>query len=132
MKDFDTARAERLNRERVFRIGGRDFTYRASVAPESLLAWDQREEKDGQEFLDVIDETVIAFLEPGQEEAWSQVRAADVENPLNISDIVDVIQWLFGEQSGRPTGPPSESTNGHAATVTPLTAASSSPVSPVA
>lgn len=132
MKDFDTARNERLARERGFRIGGHDFVYRASVAPEALLAWDDRGNKDGQEFLDVIDETVIAFLEPGQEEKWRAARSGASENPLNISDIIEVIQWLFEEQVGRPTGRSSESTSGGAGNGTPLTVVSSSPVTPAA
>lgn len=132
MKDFDTARNERLERERGFRIGGHDFVYRASVAPEALLAWDDRGDLEGQAFLDVIDETVIAFLEPGQDEKWREARSAASENPLNISDIIEVIQWLFEEQVGRPTGRSSESTNGGGASGTPLTVVSSSPATPVA
>jgi hypothetical protein len=132
VKDFDEARTARQARERTFRIAGREFAYRASVAPERLIAWDQRGDAAGQDFLDIIDETVVAFLEPGEEASWREVRDPGAANPLNIGDIVDVIQWLFEEQVARPTGPPSGSTNGHASTVTPSTAASSSPVTPAA
>lgn len=135
MKDFDTIRNERLSRERTFKLGEETFNYRASVSPEQLLAWDQRHDKQGQDFLDVVDETVIAFLEAGQEAKWAHVRrpgGADNPNPVNIQDIVEVIAWLFEEQVGRPTGQSSASTNGHATTPTPLTAVSSSPAIPAA
>lgn len=132
MKDFDVARNERLTRERSFRIAGETFTYRASVSPESLLAWDQRHDKVGEEFLAVVDETVTAFLEPGQDEKWQHIRQLGGDNPVNIQDIVDLIAWLFEEQVGRPTGPSPASTNGHVATGTPLTVDSYSPVTPAA
>lgn len=135
MKNFDLIRDERLKRERSFQLGGETFTYRASVSPEALLAWDQRHDKQGQEFLDVVDETVLAFLEDGQKAKWEHVRrpaGPNNTNPVNINDIVEVIAYLFEEQVGRPTESPSTSTNGAVTTETPLTAASYLPVPPAA
>lgn len=129
MRDFDVARTERLQRERTFKIGGETFNYRAAVLPEDLLAWDQRHDKIGQEFLDVVDETVLAFLEPGQAAKWTAIRQQR-ENPVNIQDIVDVIAWLFEEQVGRPTGPSSASTNGHETPAPALMGGSFSPATP--
>lgn len=134
-KNFDVDRNERLQRERSFVLGGETFTYRPSVSPEALLAWDQRHDKVGQDFLDVVDETVLAFLEDGQKAKWEHVRRpadASNPNPVNINDIVEVIAYLFEEQVGRPTEQPSASTNGAVRTETPSTAASYLPVPPAA
>lgn len=177
MKDFDTSRNTRLSRERSFKIGGEVFTYRPSVAPESILGWSRMtggefnlKDEQGkpvlgpqvpmrdakgelmfnklgellyrpgdpistlseQDAIRVYDQTILAFMEPGQDEKWQKVRNADAENPLSVQDLSDLIQWLFEEVSGRPTEQPSGSSNGSESggTGTNLTAVSASPVAP--
>lgn len=156
MKDFDAERRARLERDRSFQLGGETFTMRPSVAPEATLRWSQmamgeigverelpvldgKGEATGNirtrkivpeaEALDIFDETVLAFLEPGQEEKWATVRGADVELPLTIDDLRELIEWLFEAQTGRPTGPSSDSTpgSGDATSTTTSTVASGSP-----
>lgn len=117
MKDFDEARAERQARDRSFRIGGEEFTYRPAVAPEAILQWSrmtggEMPDLTEQEAIEIFDETVLAFLEVGQEKKWKAVRDPKLENPLNISDLRELVSWLFEEQTGRPTGQPSDSSDG--------------------
>ncbi len=126
MKNFDEARAEREKRDRSFQIGGESFTYRPAVAPETILRWSQMTggeipDLTEQQALDIFDETVLAFLEPNQEEKWASIREPDVAHPLNVADLRELVAWLFEEQTGRPTGPPSDSSGGPATTETPST-----------
>lgn len=135
MKNFDTDRVKRQERDRSFVIGGKTFTHRASVAPEAILDWSKMVggeylvkddngvpilDKDDNtistlsetESLEIYDKTVIAFLEPGQEEKWAEIRNPNAELPLSVDDLVDVVRHLFKETAGRPTGQPSDSTDG--------------------
>jgi hypothetical protein len=129
-------RAQRPEEERTFVIGGETFVYRPSVPPEGYKRWSAMtggefilRDAQGKPVLDpasntpistlteddalaILDETVISFLEPQYEEAWRRVRAADAPNPLTLDDIRALIRWLFEEQTGRPTGRSSDSSNG--------------------
>lgn len=134
MKNFDDARKERLNRERQFVIGGETFTFRPSVRPEDVLDWFEMrtgESLTGDDGLtqrqqvEVYDRTVLAFLEPSQDEAWAKVRA-DADPPITIKDISDLIEWLFEEQAGRPTSQPSDSSTGSGSGETGTTSTGSS------
>lgn len=150
--NFDTKRRERLQRDRTFIVGGETFEYRPAVAPEAILRWSKMtggdyvlRDEEGAPRLDsrgdpisvlseedaigIFDETILAFLEPGQDEKWRKVRGADVQNPLNVGDMTEIVHWLFREQSGRPTGPSSASTPGSEETTeeTPSTPTFSTP-----
>lgn len=117
MRNFDEAREERLKRDRSFQIGGETFSYRAAVAPESILRWSQMtggeiDPLPEETAIEIFDETVLAFLEPGQDDKWKKVRDPNAKIPLNVGDLKDLVLWLFEEQSGRPTSPPSDSSGG--------------------
>lgn len=155
------SRADRLDRDRTFTIGGETFTHRAAVAPESVLEWsklinrefrveevlrdslgnplldDQKKpvlhivsDISEDEALAIFDRTVLAFLEPGQEDLWRAVRSPEVENPVNLADLTALIEWLFEEATGRPTSPPPVSTSGSASGGT--TSTENSPTPPAA
>lgn len=131
MKDFDEARAEREKAERTFKLGGETFVHRVAVAPEKILRWNQASfgeiEMDEAKWIELYDETVLALIEPGQEEKWAKVRDQDAEHPIGMASLNAVIEWLFVEVSGRPTGPPSDSSDSRGGTGTTSTAASASP-----
>lgn len=135
MKNFDTERNERASLERKFQMGGETFTYRAGVRPEDILSWFQMRSGETADELSqanqvaVYDDTILAFLDPGQAEKWARVRA-EAEPPISLGDIADLIDWLFEEQAGRPTSQPSDSTNGSGSGGTGTTSTDSSP-SPV-
>lgn len=113
MHNFDEARDVRMQGERSFQIGGQQFTYKPAVSPESLIPWaDMTADTPEVEAIRIIDETVLAFLDPGQEGKWLLARDPDSANPLTADDIIELIKWLVTEQSGRPTSPPSDSSNG--------------------
>lgn len=113
MKDFDEARAEREARERTFKIGGEEFTFRPAVTPEALLAYNSAITGEvtptEQEWIALYDQTIVALLDPGQDDRWLHVRRGDAPNPINVSDLTSLLEWLLEQQVGRPTGPPSDS-----------------------
>jgi hypothetical protein len=153
--DVRVSRVERAAipaEDRTFVIGGESFVYRSSVAPESFKKWSMMiggeyvvKDERGRPMLDadkqpistltenealaIYDDTVLAFLEPGQEEKWAKVRSADAANPLNLGDIKALMSWLFEVQSSRPIGRSNGSSPGSETTEpgTSSTAASSSP-----
>lgn len=126
------SRNERAQRDRSFRLGGRDFVTRVSVAPETILPWTRmiqgEIDPDEEGALAIYDETVIGFLEPGQDEAWKAVRDQNAEHPINLPDLRALVTWLFEEQTGRPTVPRSPSGSGPTASGTGSTDDSPSPV----
>lgn len=118
MRNFDEeARKERLDADRSFVIGGETFYYRAAVAPEVVLDWNdivtgKVDSSDTRVWVEMYDQTTLAMLAPGQEEKWKKVRSADVEHPLNISDVREVFYFLLEQATGRPTGEPQGSSDG--------------------
>ncbi len=121
MKDFDAARKEREQRDRGFLIGGEKFVRRAGLRPEEILLWNEATSGEKapteKQWIEVYDETILAMLEPGQDEKWEAVRA-NTESPLTVSDLLELIKWLLSEMTGRPTGPPSDSSAGRDSTGT--------------
>jgi hypothetical protein len=139
-KNFDEARAQRAEQsrdERQFTLGGESFHAKATVRPEVLTAFDGiTEQTPLPETLAIADDTVLAMIEDdpdengvGGHERYRRLRARD-EDPVGAADLLDLCEWLVGVATGRPTSPPSASSNGPGGTGTSSTAASSSPVEP--
>lgn len=127
MIDFDVERLERVQADRTFKIGadingegGETFTYLPGVAPEVLFDYwaMHRPTKPGEEspsnedVLASLDKTILAFLEPGQEDKWAAVRAPDRPYPVTAEDLYRVVNALMAVSTGRPTLPSSDSTDG--------------------
>lgn len=131
MRNFDEERQARLEQDRSFQINGETFTRRPGVAPEKVLPWVQMitGETDPTEAdaITILDDTVLAYLEPGQEERWRVARDPESDNPVTIPDLRRLLEWLTQEDAGRPTGQSSASAGGRDDTKAILTAASSSP-----
>lgn len=153
--DPDTGRQARFERDRDFVINGVELTHRPSVAPEDVQEWAAMvggefvergpdgailQDGDGNtissltesQAIKILDGTIRAFLEPGQEEKWAAARDPRAENPIGLSDLRALVAWLFEETSGRPTGPSSGSQAsrsgiGSDGPATPSTGASPSP-----
>lgn len=130
MKNFDEARLERAERDRTFVIGGQELVRRVGVRPDDILHWNQATGGEivptEQEWIEIYDETVIALLEPGMEEKWAAVRSI-TDNPLTVHDLLELIGYLLSEETGRPTGQPSDSSAGRKSTGTISTEDSGSP-----
>lgn len=112
MKDFDTKRKERSDRDRSFQIGGETFVRRTGLRPEVLLPWEKiGEDTPASEVLETIDLLVTDFIEPGDDAVarYQALRARD-DDPVTLEDLQELVEWLVSEQTGRPTGLPSGST----------------------
>lgn len=129
MKDFDVdlakAHAERETdaAERMFKLGGKTFTYKANPSYTALGKFTSDEAGD---VIKRQEEGLLGLLDPGQEEAFLAVLH-DTANPITMTDLNEIINWVMEAQAGRPTQAPSLSTPGGATTSTPSTDGSSSP-----
>lgn len=131
MKDFDPKRRERVPAtvdERTFRIGGEEFVVAEYVRPETIAPIELiKPDSTIAEDLPLMDEIVEGFLQDEADvERWRELRKR-VKDPLVYSDIEDVVVWLVGLTTRRPTGRPSDSTDGPPAGSTSSTEDSSSP-----
>ena len=139
-KNFDDARRAReqeTRADREFVLGGQTFFAKMAVRPEVLTRWnDISEEMELSEVLGITDEVILDLLEnvddtPGR---YKAVRDNE-EDPIPLSDLLEVAQWLVEVQTGRPIEAPSVSGGSPPSlppTGTDSTDASSSPVSPEA
>lgn len=176
MKNFDTARKEREDADRSFLIGGKEFRFRAAVAPESILKWTQfansgdaenntlliaqsrlesakavdppyppseiakleskvmdaleaanAKQKTEEQWIGLIDDTILSIIEPDYVDDWHSVRSIDAQHPLNLQDLQDLITWLVEQVVGRPTTQSSVSTPSETSPGTSSTDGSSSP-----
>ena len=123
MKDFDVI----PDVDRSFKIGGKVFRFKPSL-PARLRAEYEDVVFDPASksvvILAATDAYIVGCLEPGQDEAWHQVRADDAERPISADDLRDIIQHIEGVATGRPTEQPSDSTGQSASTGTESTDAS--------
>lgn len=134
MKNFDEQRALRVQEDRGFQIGGEQFIRRASVRPEATEPWENVNlETSHRDTLASLDETVTNLIEPGEKneahKRWMKLRTRE-EDAITLGDLLELMQWLVAEQTGRPTEPPSNFSDEPEETGTPLTVVSSSPVTP--
>lgn len=130
MKDFDQEREARSGGDRRLRIGGEEFVRRDGVRPEVLARYEDLQPGTASaEVLKVIDEIVLAFLEPhdGAHDRYLALRQRE-DGALTTADLNALVQWLVSEEAGRPTQASSPSTAGRDTTGTPSTDSSSSPV----
>jgi hypothetical protein len=111
LKDFDVIRAERVNADRSFRLGGEEFKFRPSVAAGVRVAFEDEaaEATTSRAVLAAIDKYILNLLEPGQEEKWAAVRDDSAEFPVSFKDLEDVYQHIEAVLTGRPTERPSDS-----------------------
>lgn len=129
MHDFDIVRSERENVERVFKIGGEEFTFKPYMSADLAAAYFDSgtiEESGTSDILKAADALILSVLENGGPERWAKVRAVDAPWPLSVSDVQDVAAYLVRVTSGRPTVSPSSSSISRSTAGTSLTGADSS------
>lgn len=135
MRNFDEERRVREEADRRIKVGGKEFTYKPSVAPEVIMAWNaaatgETEGLTEARWLELFDETILAMLDPGQEEEWASIRDRNSPHPLNLADLREVLRFLIEQATGRPTTPPSGSSPGGGDTAETSRDESSSPEAP--
>lgn len=105
MRDFDVVRAEsREHGDRRFKIGGREFRFKAYSSPELYArTWTANSDL---EWLEAADAFILSVLEPSCVDDWHAVRATDAAEPLSFTDVRDVLDYVLEVTSGRPTDRP--------------------------
>lgn len=121
MKNFDESRyQERSTRpasERTFVIGGQSFLLRSAVRPEVLARLDEVDMEAPGQVIAAVDSIIVDCLTEADREKWRQVRTTDDEATLiSLQDLTELLQWVMGALSGRPTERPSDSSDGSAPT----------------
>lgn len=139
MKDFDSQKA----RSGTFKIAGQEFKYELGASPQAIArlvkeAADRRKERGeddengsvaerlsrpGEVILDQatdVDEEILFFLANDEErQRWLDLRQND--KGISMSDMAEILAWLWEEETGRPPTQPdsssdSPSTNGTSST----------------
>jgi hypothetical protein len=131
--NFDTARQARAEAARAaprtFQIGGETFVRRDSVRPEVLTAWEAvTPETPASETLEIVDTLVGEFLIGDGHSRWLALRQR-YDDPITLSDMMEVVVWLVQEETTFPTTEPSPSSDGSGG---PTTGGSSTDAAPSA
>lgn len=122
-KSFD----DLISQERTFVVRGETFTWQ-DVRPEVLTAFQPETEVDPEKpetNVDIwkqLDEQISLFLVPEDRERWAKLRARE-ENPVTIIQLNEILTWLVGEQTERPSQTPSPSGPGRGKSARSLQAA---------
>lgn len=129
-KNFDTGRLARRKSEddRTFQLGGETFVIRPGIRPEALAPYDDiGTETTTAQVLEIVDDLMETLISPddGAHERYRAVRANEVD-PIELPDLLDVVQWAVEVYTDRPTGRPSVSEAGSTSTGTNSTDDSSS------
>ena len=122
-KNFD----DLISQERTFVVRGETFTWQ-DVRPEVLTAFQAETEVDPEKpetnaaIWKQLDEQISLFLVPEDRERWEKLRARE-ENPVTVIQLNEILTWLVGEQTERPSQTPSPSGPGRGKSARSLQAA---------
>lgn len=133
MHDFDKDRAKKhAEREKEFgdkpfKFGGETFHVRANVGYIGIKRVAAlSEDTTGGETFEVIESSVISMIDP-RDDAHARFNKVIYNNddPITFEDLVDLQNWLIGEQTNRPPTPETSSVSTPPKTGTTLMEASS-------
>jgi len=115
VKDFDTLRSQREQRERTFKIAGREFQFRPALPAQTYSLYLELMDKMAEGHwpegsFDTLNATMLALLEPDYRDVWAEAIGDGGANPVSFEDIAEIIDYCVSVQTGRPTKPPSVST----------------------
>lgn len=117
MRDFDEDRAKRHAErqaefgEKPFKFGGEVFYVRANVGYLSIKRVAALSDAStGEETFSAIEDSVLSMIDP-RDDAMTRFLAVtrNNEDPVTFDDLVELQNWLIGEQSGRPPTQPQPS-----------------------
>lgn len=121
-------------------VNGNQSAEATLAAMDAAVLEEEHDEKTTAEVLPRLDGIVTSLLEPADDARarYKALRERE-DDPLTLADLQSLVSWMLGgqrdeleEETGRPTGPPSSSGNGHTATTPPLTVVSALPAPPAA
>lgn len=127
MRDFDSGRAERSEREQSFRLGGVEFRVQTGVHPSVLGDYEDDIVMSRGDVLGSMDKVVKAFLwDADARKRWDELRSRK-KDPVTVGDLRGVIQYLYEVEGELPTIAPELSSAGRGRTRGSSAAAPSSP-----
>lgn len=115
MKDFDREREKKIEAmgDRSFKIGGETFIRRPGIRPEVMAQYEGIDTNTtADEVIKIMDDLLLTCIEPEDDAhaRWHAIRAVDAGTAVvSLDDMTDLVRWLMGEFTGRPTQPPSRS-----------------------
>lgn len=142
--DFNAKRVARATSERAFTLGPFTFKRRMSVPPETIANFRQSVTESGDDdrkhitsaesLIAAVSEDTVTRTATGETlpfaEAWQFMRfEGDEYGVLDVDDLLSLSRWLVEGAVERPTGQPSDSSNG---SPTPQTGMISTGISPSA
>lgn len=105
MRDFDYERRDGFERE--FKLNDHVFRVRRGVRPEDLISWEDA--VGSQATLDATDDLIKKFLAGPDDVAAYEAARANLDEPLTLDDLRDLVDWLISNETEVPTSPPSSS-----------------------
>lgn len=127
MKDFDELR--RVDVDRQFKLDGHVFHFHRSIDQDLVDAYfDSLGDEDTTNggVTEQIDKLVLACLLPEDHEPWRKARH-NTEDPVMGRTMHEIVAYMIGVMTGRPTEQPSASTGTQDQTGTSSTASSPQP-----
>lgn len=104
-KDFDAARAEARGEPLTFKLGGEMFTACAELPAGVLLDMGAAfTSQDAMAGFDLFTELFQVIVAPDDQE-----RFAAAVRTVGLSTVMDLVQWIVEESTGRPFETPSPS-----------------------
>lgn len=103
--NFDRERIKTLGKPHEFVVGEKTFRFRKGVEQETIDSYfDEIDntEAGSASLLAKLDETILRFLVPGQEEDWNAVRH-EIEQPVLVGDMMGIVSYMMAVMTGRPT-----------------------------
>ena len=98
-KDFDAAEAERKGEPITFRLGGRDWTA-AHVNAANFLVFSRKTAAGDTEAILAFEEYLSGVIDEDHREAfWAMLAERDIQ----LSTLMELVQWLVEQATGNPT-----------------------------
>lgn len=120
MKDFDATQKTR-HQERELEFGDKPFSFRGEtfhvkanvrygvIKSVAGIA----EADDGNKVFSVIEDAVISLISDKDNAAERlRIACANDDFPVTFEDLIELLNWLIEEQTGRPPTPVDSSSNG--------------------
>lgn len=116
LKDFDAARRERRrNREPIaFRLGGQEFTLPATLPAGHILDLIEAD-ADGNPVATLVAcrRFLAAILASDEDRERLEVVLRSHDDPVDLNDdLIEVVDWIAEQYTGRPTKRSSDSSDG--------------------
>jgi hypothetical protein len=113
--DLDAIREnEGMSHRHVVRMGGREWHFKARVAPDAFfdfLGMDEQTQDDRA--LEVMDTLILRLLISEHRDDWTAARQAESDDgEISLSDMERIITWAMPLVTGRPLERPSASLPG--------------------